>query len=59
MKKAKRKIISGAIAAVCAVSALGGYALLSSRQNSTIPVSVDYETEKPVIVLDAGHGESS
>lgn len=56
MKNVKRKIISGAIAAGCAIMALGGYALLNKNQSGANPVSIDYEEEKPVIILDAGHG---
>lgn len=56
MRKTKRKIISGAAAAACAVLALGIFTITRKNDKGAIPVSVDYETEKPVIVLDAGHG---
>lgn len=57
MKKVKRKLISGTIIAVCAVAVLGVVAIFGDKAESgAIPVSVDYKAEKPVIVLDAGHG---
>jgi len=56
MNKIKRKIISGAVASACTFTALGAYVLIHKNQNSAIPVSMNYETEKPIIVLDAGHG---
>ena len=60
MKKTKRKIISGMILAGCTVFMLGTIAVIGKNSESgAIPVSVDYEAEKPVIVLDAGHGECS
>lgn len=59
MRKVKRKIISGIIVAGCAVLSLGTYALVSNHEKGSVPVSLNYESEKPVIVLDAGHGESS
>ena len=60
MDKIKRKIISGAVLAGCALIGLGGISLLSHRNaGEAIPTSlVTNESEKPVIVLDAGHGES-
>lgn len=60
MKKTKRKIISGVILIGCTLFTLGVMAKLGkNRENGAIPVSVDYETEKPIIVLDAGHGGCS
>lgn len=57
MKKTKRKIIGGAIVFGCAVFAMGALSVLGqSNRGGAIPVSVNYETEKPIIVLDAGHG---
>ena len=48
MDKIKRKILSGAVLAGCALIGLGGISLLSHTN----------ESEKPIIVLGAGHGES-
>lgn len=60
MKKTKRKIISGVILIGCTLFALGTVAKLGKNEdNGAIPTSVDYEAEKPIIVLDAGHGECS
>lgn len=58
MKKAKRKLITGAICLGCALLAVGGIVAVSSRMDGgAIPVSLSsYENEKPIIVLDAGHG---
>lgn len=60
MKKVKRKIISGAIVFGCAIFAIGALSALNRKnQNDALPVSVSYEDEKPIIILDAGHGEST
>lgn len=60
MDKIKRKILSGAVLAGCALIGLEGISLLSHRNaGEAIPTSlVTNESEKPIIVLDAGHGES-
>lgn len=57
MKKIKRKILAGAVFAGCAIIALGGFSVIQKNGGDVIPVSVNYEEEKPIIVLDAGHGE--
>ena len=60
MKKIKRKITCGAILVGCTLFAFGAVAVLDSKdKNGAVPVSVGYETEKPIILLDAGHGECS
>lgn len=60
MKKTKRKIISGVIMIGCTLFTLGIVSRLGKNvEKGAIPVSVDYATEKPIIVLDAGHGESN
>lgn len=61
MEKTKRKLISGVIMAGCALFGIGAAAHLNSRINEkTMPVSLGvYSEEPPVIVLDAGHGESA
>lgn len=56
MKKTKRKIISGIILISCVMIAFGAAVKFSGDKNGAIPVSVDYEIQKPIIVLDAGHG---
>jgi N-acetylmuramoyl-L-alanine amidase len=56
MINSKRKIITGITASVCALLAMGMYTLSQNSKNNSIPVSLEYETEKPIIVLDAGHG---
>ncbi|HEZ7987219.1 MAG TPA: N-acetylmuramoyl-L-alanine amidase [Ruminococcus sp.] len=58
MNKTKRKIIGGAVIAVCAVAAMGAGSVISRKaKENSLPVSVtSYENEKPVIILDAGHG---
>ncbi len=61
MKKAKRKIISGAVFLGCVLFAVGTIVKFNGKIKTTaVPVSVgSYETEKPIIVLDAGHGGCS
>ncbi|MBE6862379.1 MAG: cell wall hydrolase [Ruminococcus sp.] len=57
MKKIKRKILCGTLVFGGALGAIGAFSKLSSSNGKgTVPVSIDYEEEKPVIVLDAGHG---
>lgn len=58
MKKAKRRIISGAVFLGCILFAAGAIVKINGKiETGAVPVSVSsYETEKPIIVLDAGHG---
>lgn len=58
MKKTKRKIIAGAVCVGCSFFAVGAASVLKEKINGgALPVSINsYETEKPIIVLDAGHG---
>lgn len=58
MRKVKRKIISGAVLLGCILFATGAFVKINEKiENGAVPVSLNsYETEKPVIVLDAGHG---
>ncbi len=57
MKKVKRKIISGAILAGTAMLAFSAvYIFRSGEKADIVPASVNYEKQKPVIILDAGHG---
>lgn len=61
MNKIKRKIIGGAVIFGCAVIGLSAAAKISQKAKSdAVPVSMlSQENEIPVIVLDAGHGEST
>ena len=58
MNKIKRKIIGGAIifgSAAIVIGALSKFGVKSS--NDAIPVAlVSDDNQKPIIVLDAGHG---
>lgn len=57
MNKIKRKIIGGAVIFGCAVIGLSAVAKINHEaKNGVFPVSVDYQMEPPIIVLDAGHG---
>lgn len=58
MKKITRRIISGMIVFGCAVSGLTALAHISSKSdNNSVPVSLmSLDDEKPIIILDAGHG---
>lgn len=57
MTKTKRRIISGAAITAAAMLAFTGAVMFGSSQSSeTVPASVTYEEQKPVIILDAGHG---
>lgn len=58
MNKAKRKIVMGAIAAVCSVGGLYAISVIGNKaENGAVPVALSsYENQKPVIILDAGHG---
>jgi len=56
MKRVKQKIFTGALLFCCVASALTAVSYINGRQES-IPVSlVSEDDQKPVIVLDAGHG---
>lgn len=59
MNKIKRKIISGAVIFGGAIIAMGAISKLNEKsENAAVPVALlSYENEKPIIVLDAGHGE--
>lgn len=59
MKKITRKIIGGVVVFGCAVFGLTALTHISTDSDS-VPVSmVSYNDEKPVIILDAGHGGCS
>ncbi|MCQ2459135.1 MAG: hypothetical protein MJ081_02050 [Ruminococcus sp.] len=61
MRKVNRKIICGAIVTGCTLltmTALSG--ISKSYGDDVIPVSLqEFTDEKPVIILDAGHGEET
>ena len=61
MNKIRRKIASGVLLCGCSLFALYGASVVAERtEKGTLPVSLsDLDTEKPIIVLDAGHGEST
>ena len=61
MRKVHRKIISGVLLCGCALFTLYGASRIAERsENGALPVSLtDNGNEMPVIVLDAGHGESA
>lgn len=58
MNKITRKIISGTLVFSCAVFGLVALTHISNKSdNSSVPVSLmSYDDEKPIIILDAGHG---
>lgn len=61
MNKITRKIIGGTLIFGCAVFGLTALTHISGKSdNVSVPVSLmSYDNEKPVIILDAGHGECS
>lgn len=56
MNKINRKIIFGTALTGAAAIALGVFAATENSSQSAVPVSATYEAQKPVIILDAGHG---
>ena len=58
MNKITRRIISGVVVFGCAVFGLTALTHISNKSDSdSVPVSLmSYDDEKPVIILDAGHG---
>ena len=61
MKRIHRKIVSVSILIGCALTAAAGTALVKDRiEKNSLPVSgIGIDEELPVIILDAGHGEST
>ena len=61
MRKVHKKIVSGLLLSGCSLFALYGASRIADRtENGALPVSLtDTSEEKPVIVLDAGHGAST
>ncbi len=59
MKNAKRKIITGVVFSACAAVAIIGGSIITDKAEA-VPASImGVAKETPVIVLDAGHGEST
>lgn len=58
MNKTHRRIISGAIVAVCAVAGISAASAVSRKASpDAVPAATTlYSDETPVIILDAGHG---
>lgn len=61
MKRVFRRIIGGTVLSGCAMLTLYGASIISDKAvNNALPVSVTEDSsETPIIVLDAGHGESA
>ena len=60
MKKIRRKIISGAVLAFCAIFTLAAGARISGKsKDEAVTVSAMINDSPPIIVLDAGHGAST
>ena len=60
MNKTHRRIISGAIVAVCAYAGISAASAVSRKASpDAVPAATTlYSDETPVIILDAGHGGS-
>lgn len=56
LRKYKRKILGGILCAGGALLLCGGYSLLTRHIEDSIPASLSGAEERPMIVLDAGHG---
>ena len=61
MKKVHRKIVSGALLCGCALFTMYGASCIAERaENGALPVALsDLDNEKPVVIIDAGHGGST
>ncbi|MCR5015755.1 MAG: hypothetical protein K6A75_04185 [Ruminococcus sp.] len=57
--KNKIKLIASGITLCCCAAAVGAISVVSSRNEEAAPVALVQDSELPVIVLDAGHGEST
>ena len=58
--KNKIKLIASGITLCCCAAAVGALSVISSRNGGgDAPAALMTEVELPVIVLDAGHGEST
>ncbi|SFX02541.1 hypothetical protein [Ruminococcus sp. XPD3002] len=61
MNRIHRKIVSGAIlGGISLLMLYGSSRLIAKTPDAALPVSLtDIDTAPPVIILDAGHGEST
>lgn len=60
MKSANHKILIGTLFFGGAIACIGGASVLSEKIASySVPASIISEQKLPVIILDAGHGESN
>ena len=61
MKRVHRKIVGGVVMCGCAVFTLYGASHIAEKaENGAVPVSItDAEKALPIIILDAGYGEST
>jgi N-acetylmuramoyl-L-alanine amidase len=61
MKRVHRKIVSGALLCGCALFTLYGASVAADRrEKGALPVSLtDLDVEKPLVIIDAGHGGST
>ena len=57
--KNKIKLIASGITLCCCAAAAGAISVVSSRNEEAAPAALVQDSELPVIVLDAGHGEST
>ena len=56
----KIKLIASGITLCCCAAAVGAVSVVSSRNdNKAAPAALTSTDESPMIVLDAGHGEST
>jgi len=53
MKKLKLRLLGSTVLACCA---LGLLAIVGRPDSPAVPASGKYESNRPVIILDAGHG---
>ena len=61
MRKVHRKFVSGALLCGCALFTLYGASRIAEKaENGALPVVLsDLDNEKPVVIIDAGHGGST
>ena len=58
--KNKIKLIASGITLCCCAAAVGALSVISSRNGGgAAPAALVQDSELPVIILDAGHGEST
>ena len=58
--KNRIKLIASGITLCCCAAAVGALSVINSRGGSgAAPAALIQDSELPVIILDAGHGEST